>query len=166
MFPIAVPALRDRQQDIVPLAELLLTQLCTASGRTPIPSLTQEAIVRLQHGAWPGNVRELRNALERALILEEGNILGANLFDSITVDDDQRVIDAPVIDVPLDTLERNAIEHALAAVGGNRREAAARLGIGLRTLYEKIKRYESLPASEPSEPSNAGRGPLGKTRPK
>src|SRR5262249_11629762 len=88
---------------------------------------------------WPGNVRELANALERAVILADGDEIGpehlvlepADAAPAATPDGVRSLAD----------LEREAIERALAAVGGNRKEAAERLGIGLRTLYDKLKRY-------------------------
>jgi DNA-binding NtrC family response regulator len=129
--------LRERREDIVPLAETLLAQLAGAAGRKEIPALSDEAKTRLTAGAWAGNVRELRNALERAMILQDGPVLDAELFGASPGREDQ-----PGDDASLEGLERRAIETALAAVGGNRRVAAARLGISVRTLYDKLKRYD------------------------
>jgi two-component system, NtrC family, response regulator AtoC len=139
VFPVAIPPLRDRREDIVPLAEVLLSQLC--DGR-PIPTLSEGAKARLQNAAWSGNVRQLRNALERAMILQDGPILEAELF-APTEQPDRPASKLGPADESLEGLERRAIAMALSAVGGNRRAAAARLGIGLRTLYEKLKRYEN-----------------------
>ena len=85
---------------------------------------------------WPGNVRELANALERAAILTDGDTIGAEQI-SVRLMTHQ----PPSGTKPIAELERDAIEQALAQVGGNRRLAAEQLGIGLRTLYEKLKRY-------------------------
>jgi DNA-binding NtrC family response regulator len=143
VFPVRIPPLRERSQDIVPLAESLLAGLARAAGRRP-PALTPEARARITGAAWPGNVRQLRNALERALILHDGPALGPELFDAEAPGDAGQ--GASASPAPgghsLEALERRAIEQALAAVSGNRRAAAERLGIGLRTLYEKLKRYD------------------------
>jgi DNA-binding NtrC family response regulator len=82
-------------------------------------------------------VRQLRNALERALILHDGPMLGPELFEAMT-----ETPAPPDGDHSLEALERRAIEGALSAVAGNRKAAAVRLGIGLRTLYEKLKKYD------------------------
>lgn len=142
VFPMRLPALRERRDDIVPLAVSLLERL--TEGKRPPPKLSDEAKVRLTSSRWTGNVRQLRNALERAMILHDGSILGADLFalesEGAAPETSRDVLAPPA---SLEVLERRAIEGALAAVGGNRRAAAARLGIGLRTLYEKLKRYET-----------------------
>jgi DNA-binding NtrC family response regulator len=137
VFPIFVPPLRERTHDLIPLAEALLTRLAAAAARA-VPRLTPAAATRLRAAAWPGNVRELRNALERALILDDTGTLDAELFADAGPSATQPS-DGPET---LELLERRAIVDALTATAGNRREAAARLGIGLRTLYEKLKRYD------------------------
>jgi two-component system response regulator AtoC len=134
VFPIRLPPLRERRGDIVPLAETLIARIGRDLGR---PGLRLGAEVRqaIVDADWPGNVRELANALERAAILADGPEL--------------RVRDLGTLARPrpaagggaLSDVERDTIARTLAEVGGNRRQAAARLGIGLRTLYEKLKRY-------------------------
>jgi two-component system response regulator AtoC len=135
VFPIVVPPLRERPEDVVPLAEHLLAHLASAAGRAA-PALAEATKVGLRAAPWPGNVRQLRNALERAMILHDGPVLGEELFAPSTKAGPSGE------DHSLEQLERRAIEDALAAVAGHRRAAAARLGIGLRTLYEKLKRYD------------------------
>ena len=138
VFPIRIPPLRERREDIVPLAEALVTELARAAGR-PKPGLDDAMKERLRREEWPGNVRELRNALERAMILGEGPVLRS---EHLWIDEEPAVAaSAPAKVVSLQDLERQTIEQTLAAVGGNRRDAAQRLGIGLRTLYDKLKRY-------------------------
>jgi two-component system response regulator AtoC len=142
VFPIRLPSLRERREDIVPLAESLLARLAEAAGRSPAPRLDAAACARLMSEAWPGNVRELRNVLERALILADGPVLEeAHLWIEGGSGSDPGASETAAAGGSLSDLERVAIERALAAVGGNRRAAAARLGIGLRTLYDKLKRY-------------------------
>jgi len=138
VFPIQLPPLRERREDIVPMAEGILAHLAAASGRAPL-QLDAAARGRLEGARWPGNARELRNALERAVILAEGTALRP---EHLWLESDAASEAAGAAGGTLEDLERAAIESALAAVGGNRRAAAKNLGIGLRTLYEKLKRYE------------------------
>ncbi len=141
VFPIRLPPLRERREDIVPLAETLVAELAAAAGRKP-PRLDDAMKARLAEAPWPGNVRELRNTLERAMILADGAVLGEeHLWIEPSVDDEPAGAGAPGGDGSLADLERETIAKTLAAVGGNRRAAAAKLGIGLRTLYDKLKKY-------------------------
>jgi two-component system response regulator FlrC len=136
VFPIEMPPLRSRADDIAPLAETLLARISADLGRQPL-RLDQEAVRRIREAPWPGNVRELANVLERAAILAESDVIrGADLTlptgkTAGVREDNRTMIDS----------ERDAIRTTLAEVGGNRRLAAERLGIGERTLYEKLKRY-------------------------
>ncbi len=153
VFPIRLPPLRERREDIVPLARALVAELSAAAGRRP-PRLDEALEKRLSEETWPGNVRELRNALERAMILADGDVLGAEHLwleapttspatlptaDISTAD--PRGPDEKLASGSLADLERQTIEKTLREVGGNRRAAAAKLGIGLRTLYDKLKKY-------------------------
>ncbi len=137
VFPIVLPPLRHRREDIVPLAESLLARVAAQLGR-PGLRLGSDARRVVEEGAWPGNVRELANALERAAILADGDVVTAAHLDA-------RPVPAPspasVGPTTLAELEREAIARALERSGGHRRRAAEELGIGLRTLYEKLKRY-------------------------
>jgi DNA-binding NtrC family response regulator len=142
VFPIRLPPLRERRDDIVPLAESLLAQLAASAGRASPARLDDAAKARLQSEEWPGNVRELRNVLERALILADGPVIGlAHLW--IEGSAPAESVTPSANEASLAELERQTILRTLAAVGGNRRAAATKLGIGLRTLYEKLKRYEA-----------------------
>ncbi|HEY0463653.1 MAG TPA: sigma-54 dependent transcriptional regulator [Polyangiaceae bacterium] len=141
VFPIRLPPLRERRQDIVPLAKSLLKQLAAAAGRATVPELDDAAKARLEREDWSGNVRELRNVLERAMILAEGPLLAS---DHLWIEPRS----TPPGPLPrtdsgsLAELEKQTIERTLLAHNGNRRLAAATLGIGLRTLYEKLRRYD------------------------
>jgi len=143
VFPVKLPPLRERREDIVPLAESLVADLSRAAGRV-VPKLDEGMKARLVVEAWPGNVRELRNALERAMILADGDVLREeHLWIDPSDDSGDRGSKRaePIGAESLADLERRTIEATLAEVGGNRRAAAAKLGIGLRTLYDKLKRY-------------------------
>jgi DNA-binding NtrC family response regulator len=124
------------------LAESLLSQLCASGRRSPASRLDEAAKVRLQSESWPGNVRELRNVLERALILADGAVIRQEHLWIEPQSTPASARTASSEEGSLADLERQTILQTLAAVGGNRRAAAAKLGIGLRTLYEKLKRYE------------------------
>ncbi len=139
VFPVELPPLRDRPTDIVPIAEALLPRIASHVGR-PRLSLTEGAKQALVQAPWRGNVRELSNTLERAAILAEGEEIREDLL--FPARRAAKTASKPVDDADtLDAMERKAIERALSELGGNRRKAAERLGIGLRTLYEKLKRY-------------------------
>jgi two-component system response regulator FlrC len=135
VFPIQLPPLRSRPVDIPPLAAALLARIGAELGK-PGLRLEEEAISRLAAAPWPGNVRELANRLERAAILAEGNTIRA---DDLDLSDVSRVADGAAT---MADIERLAIQRTLSEVGGNRRLAAERLGIGLRTLYDKLRRYD------------------------
>ena len=135
VFPIELPPLRDRKEDILPLADTLLARVSADLGR-PLLRLEGEARRRIAQAAWPGNVRELANALERAAILSEGELvraedIGVQSMPAASRDDARTMAE----------LERDAIRRALDQTNGSRRAAAARLGISVRTLYDRLKRY-------------------------
>jgi len=136
VFPVRIPPLRERPADIVPLAEHLLARIGRQLGR-PAIRLSAKARELIVGCPWPGNVRELGNALERAAILAGGDELTGDDIAVDAIPADGR----PVFDGTLKELEREAIRRALAATGGHRKKAAERLGIGLRTLYDKLKEY-------------------------
>ena len=134
VFPLHMPPLRERPEDIGPIARTLVHQLSAELGRRL--ELADDAAEGLRRRSWRGNVRELRNVLERAAILTTGpQITAADLGP----DSGLRTPMAPV--VTMEEAERRAIEAALAHHNGNRRLAAETLRIGLRTLYDKLKRY-------------------------
>ena len=136
VFPIRMPPLRERREDIPALVEALLAQIARALGRSGL-TLDEGALRAITAAEWPGNVRELGNALERAAILADGS--------RITADDLVLMTSAPLAASgraapTMDEAEGEAIERALEKFDGNRRQAADYLGIGLRTLYEKLKK--------------------------
>jgi two-component system response regulator FlrC len=136
VFPIQLPPLRERPGDIIPLSEAILERIAIELGR-PGLSLSEDAKHILASSGWPGNVRELSNSLERAAILASGGDIQAEYLASQKPSASPRGSSART----LAELEREAVEDTLREVGGNRRMAAERLGIGLRTLYDKLKQY-------------------------
>jgi len=134
---VVVPPLRERREDILPLARQLLAGTAKRFGKNA-PALTPDAANLLLQYAWPGNVRELENALERAVALVRS--------DRIGVDDlPPEIGSAPPASPAAGTIrtlaevERDYIAAALRASGGNRAKAAESLGIGAATLYRKLK---------------------------
>jgi len=136
VFPISLLPLRERRQDILPLTKVLLERIGAELGRGLL-RLDKEAEDAVSGAIWPGNIRELANALERAAILADGETIGkTDLVIGVGPSRDQISTKRTMVDI-----ESEAIRQALAEVGGNRRQAAEQLGIGVRTLYEKLKRY-------------------------
>jgi DNA-binding NtrC family response regulator len=144
VFAIVVPPLRERVEDIVPLAERFLTR----RGIPPV-RLTGPARDRLCAHAWPGNVRELENALERALILAgDGELLPAHLAPQ------QRAASGGAGEVltegfNLDAFEKQLLDAAIERAGGNKAAAARLLGITRRRLYSMLQTFNRSEVEEP-----------------
>jgi DNA-binding NtrC family response regulator len=142
---LVVPPLRERREDIAPLAERLLEGGSRELGRSGV-TLSAEALRALESHSWPGNVRELRNVLERALLVCDRPVIEVrDLRFSLGAPE------PPIAGPPrtLDELERGAIEEALRAEGGNVEAAARRLGISRSGIYLKIRKYK-LSVESPS----------------
>jgi DNA-binding NtrC family response regulator len=138
VIPVRLPPLRERRDDIVPLARHFLAQLGRESGR-PL-GLDAAAEARLLEHGWPGNARELRNVLERAAVLASGDLLGP---EDLLLEPPPRGPAPPAHGTLQQHLERAAAERirvALGATGGRRAEAAARLGIDRATLFRWMRR--------------------------
>ena len=139
VIEIAIPPLRERREDILPLARSFVTVTARRTERN-VNGFTPAAAHQLLRYAWPGNVRELENAVERAVVLARRNRIDV---DDLPPEVGLAIPDAiAATDVrPLADVERDYIRSVLRAVGGNRARAATKLGIGEATLYRKIKRY-------------------------
>ena len=136
---VHLPPLRERREDILPLANAFLKRFAAQANRT-LAGFKPAAIERLTAFDWPGNVRQLQNEVQRAVLLcESAEIDASDLSISQTrtaageTDDTSFTL--------LEGVERNAIVQMLKATGGNKLETAKRLGIGRQTLYNKIKAY-------------------------
>ncbi len=141
VFPIRIPPLRERPADLLPIARNLLARAGDRLGKAGL-ELSKASEEKLLAHRWPGNVRELGNALERAGILTDSETIGP---DDLWLEAQEAAPASPGQSGPvrhLAIVEKEAIVHALASVDGNRRKAADLLGIGERTLYDKIKRYD------------------------
>lgn len=161
VFALTLPPLRERREDIAPLAARFAAQFA-ARERKPAPGLTEAAAALLTASPWPGNVRQLENAVYRAVVMGDGDKLGAEDFAHIgpaaasAEDDGAR---SPFFDRaghirPLAEIEGAAVEAALLRYGGSMSEAARRLEIGRSTLYRKTREgAASDPATQEGSPA-------------
>jgi len=169
VFPVRVPALRERIEDIPVLADHFLRRFVRKHG-VKVPGFSDSARAALLAYRWPGNVRELQNTVERAVILSEpgrpvtaaalgmpGDLNAAELplgskspfaepppaepVAAAPATNEPSVKDAQGHVLRLDELEKQAIRAALRQTGGNRTQAAAELGISIRTLRNKLQEY-------------------------
>ncbi len=133
---ITIPPLRDRREDIAPLAGHFLKIYCQRLGKE-IDGLHPDAIGKLERYAWPGNVRELENVIERAVITCEAGRVGPEDL-SIPVGDQPA---PPEAASSLEAVERDHILRVLRETDGNQSRASGILGIDRKTLYLKLKKY-------------------------
>ncbi|ADE11040.1 sigma-54 interaction domain-containing protein [Sideroxydans lithotrophicus] len=144
VFPIQLPPLRERAEDIPMLVETLLSRLETGRRVT----LSDEAMSLLMRHDFPGNVRELRNILERALIMLDGNVIQLqHLYLDTMKSAKQENPAAGSFDeiAPLENLEMRYLAWATEHFQGDRKTLAERLGISERTLYRKLRNFDSIP---------------------
>jgi two-component system response regulator HydG len=139
-----VPPLRERKEDIPLIAQHFLTRFAEKNHKN-IKGFTPRTMDRLLKHNWPGNVRELMNAVERAVVLSRSDYLNEEDF-SLILRDQPRPEEAPSQQISaeapsLEEVERETILKVLETAGGNKSEAARRLGITRRTLHLKLKKY-------------------------
>ena len=135
---IHIPPLRERIEDIPALAEYFLEKLCI-QRQIKFMRISEEAMAQMKVYQWPGNARELRNALERAIVVTEGDLLVPK--DLMLGEAESKVHDQLSYISSLAELERKQISEVLNDCKGNRSQAAARLGINRKTLREKMRKY-------------------------
>ena len=139
VIQLHVPALRDRREDILPLARVLLAR-ATEMYRSPVTGLSPRAADQLLRYEWPGNVRELENAMERAVAVGRVSLLD---FDDLP-EEVRKAVPVPSLTGPvraLQEIERDYILAVLALNDGNQARTARELHIGSATLYRKLKGY-------------------------
>ncbi len=145
---LELPPLRVRGNDVLLLAHHFVQRAGT-TARKHVTGISTAAAQKLVAYSWPGNVRELQNCIERAVALTEyAEITVSDLPDRVRDHQPSRLVltsDAPDDLIPMDEVERRYIERVLAAVGGNKKEAARILGFDRTTLYRKLERYGKSP---------------------
>jgi DNA-binding NtrC family response regulator len=151
VVPIALPALRERLEDIPLLVAAFLREFCTRYARAE-KYVTPAALQALREYGWPGNVRELRNLVERLVVtVRERAIRPVHLPSTIlTGERPERTVTIP-LGTPLHVVEEQIIRRTLGAVTANRERAAKILGISPRALHYKLRRYgvDKLPRTPP-----------------
>jgi len=151
VFPITIPPLRQRIDDIVALAEKIIVQYSRAAGQAL--QLSQAAAEVLSQHSWPGNVRELDNVMQRALILKQGSTIEAGdiMLESTTqnLSVEDSIEDAGKLHSDLRDRETEVIIETLRGFKGSRKKTAEKLGISPRTLRYKIARLRDAGAALP-----------------
>ena len=133
---LEIPALRERQEDIIPLAERFITRFCKQYGK-PALRLDNAAREKLMLHPWSGNIRELEHAIEKAVIICDGAYLSAGLFQ---LQRRNEALEMPAAST-LEDMEKQMIRRTLDKCGGNLSAVASQLGITRQTLYNKMKKY-------------------------
>ncbi len=145
---LKMPLLKDRKEDIPLLAQHYL-EVFSEKNRKQAKGFTPKAMDALLKYEWPGNVRELMNVVERCVVLSTEDYIDEDDLPFIFEDDEDLIpIDSSSIisgDIPLEEVEKATILHTLDSAGGNKSEAARRLGITRKTLHKKLKKYGVMP---------------------
>jgi two-component system response regulator HydG len=144
---LTMPPLRERQEDIPLLAQHFL-EIFREKNRKKVKRFAPQAMDALLKHDWPGNVRELMNAVERAVVLGRSDSLGEEDFPMFPqIEEQEKALpkEMATADVPLEEVEKATILKTLDSTGGNKSEAARRLGITRRTLHKKLKKYGVMP---------------------
>ncbi|NER17351.1 sigma-54-dependent transcriptional regulator [Spongiivirga citrea] len=133
---IEVPSLRERENDVIVLAEFFLDKFSNKYGK-PQLRMNQSAQEKLLNYRWPGNVRELQHTMERAVILSDGNVLKPE--DFLLTPSNNNMPDNSL--ATLDEMEKQMVKNALQKHDGNYSAAAEQLGVSRQTLYNKLKKW-------------------------
>jgi len=140
VFGIALPPLRERKEDILPLAEAFAEEIGRTVSR-PSAGFSKNAADALLAYSWPGNVRELRNAIERAIILCDGGLIAPEHLPAPRPGDGRGESDPAAVSSNLEDVERDLVTNALKEARNNKALAARRLGITRSQLYSRIQKY-------------------------
>ncbi len=141
VVPIHIPPLRERIEDILPLAHHFLQRYCT-ENRLPLKTFTPEAIQKLQSYSWPGNVRELGNIIERTVVLDfDPEIDAEHLYIEARASIEKNSFP---VGISLHEMEKRLILETLEVHHRNRSKTAAILGISVRTLRNKLHEYGTM----------------------
>ena len=141
VIPISMPPLRDRRGDTRLLVSFFLDQF-NREFRKKVQGISDEALALLEAHSWPGNVRELKNAVERAVLLGENELLGRQDFLVLAPESAGGALKLPVEGVNLEELERDFLVQALARTKGNQTQAAKLLGMNRDQIRYRIAKFE------------------------
>ena len=147
VYHVEIPNLSERHEDIPMLCENIITNICI-SKKLRRPTITRKALEMIMDHSWPGNLSELQSVLEHALTHTTDSLIGPNdlprLLSSSGHKDFSRseMKGIPLGSASIDDITKASLIAALEACGGNRRRAAQRLKVSLRTIYNMIQRYE------------------------
>ena len=161
VFPIEMPSLRERREDLVSLVEHFIRRFNAEEGKS-VPGVTPETMAMITSYDWPGNVRQLENAVFRAIVLSDGGALKPDDFPQISglapapagqlapsgvtaadaADQPVTITDDTGELRTLEQIERDLIQYAIDHYSGHMSEVARRLGIGRSTLYRKVREYD------------------------
>lgn len=141
VFSIHLPPLRDRREDIVPLAKEFIT-FFSRKFHKKVVSITPDYLSALQGAEWRGNIRELRNVIERSLVVCDQILTLSDLPLELQTIRTNKPIDRDLLEFELSQIEKRHIIRVLQHTNGNKTEAARLLKIGLTTLYRKIEDYQ------------------------
>jgi DNA-binding NtrC family response regulator len=147
VLAIQIPPLRERRDDIIPLAKHILGKLARETGKD-LPGLSKDAVDFLMEAAWEGNVRELANAIERAVIVSQGNLITAADFPSVASPPVKAVMPsaaASLDGMKLEDVERTLLLRALERSGNNLTRAARLLGMGRGALRYRLEKHGISP---------------------
>ena len=142
VVPIAIPPLRERREDIPVLVEMFLEEACRAQGQ-PRKQVGPEAMEYLVSHTWPGNVRQLRNLIQRLVVTSQGRVIRPEHLPGMPSGADAGLGEFTIrLGSSAEEVETELIRQTLQRVTSNRREAASILGISVRSLQYKLKKYD------------------------
>jgi len=144
VMPVVLPPLRERSGDIALLVAFYIDRYNT-EFRKRVKGLTPETRPLLEQYRWPGNVRELRNAIERAMLLADGEWLGPEDFATVSRSATAATFRLPVEGVSLEAVERQLVVQALERAGGNQTQAGHLLGINRDQVRYRIEKFGLRP---------------------
>ena len=152
VFPIRLPPLRERREDVILLAEHFLVDICKEENQQK--RFSKSAYQRLNEYDWPGNVRELRNVVQRAFVMASGAVIGdewLELGNGRAGQGDPGALLSVRVGTTLAEVERSLIVATLEHFDGHKERTAAALGVSLKTLYNRLKDYGGEVPANPKE---------------
>lgn len=159
VYQVEVPSLAERSQDLPDLCETTITRICV-SRKLRRPSLTRKAMEAILDHSWPGNLSELHSVLEHAVTHTGDGLIGPDDLPRLLASaEPTRTSFIPLGISSIDDINRATLLAALEACGGNRRRAAQRLKVSLRTIYNMIQRYQVADAVPSSRTSRRTKQP-------